>query len=176
MSIDGFSSALEALGQWLFLNSSFILGWTQIGYNGKNKSVKQYAMTVIACRKQKYRKQNWWPPQLSFWTKCRFSHVFFHIFQGPSHISGSFRDLFRGINRFRAFSGFSGVSGVAGHAEKSIFTINMHWAIWMHSKNIYRTDSLKSMSLWEWFWTKNKTVLLMKKGLSFSPGLFLMYF
>ena len=110
-----------------------------------------------------------------FGLNADFHMFFFHIFQGPSHISGSFRDLFRGINRFRAFSGFSGVSGVAGHPEKSIFTINMHWAIWMHSKNIYRTDSLKNMSLWEWFWTKNETVLLMKNGLSFFPGLFLMY-
>ena len=106
VSTDGFSSALEAL--------YCLPGWTQTGGNGKNKWVKQYAMIITACHRQKFRNQNWryGHQDNHFGLNANFDGPFFISFQGTSQFSGYFRDLFRG------FSGFLGVAGLLAHVKK----------------------------------------------------------
>ena len=107
------------------LDNDHLHGWTQTGENGKNKWGKQNTIIIIACRRRKFRNQNWRYGHQNnhFGLNADFCRLFFIFFQGPSQFSGYFRGVFRGINHFRGFSGLSGVSRVAGHPVKNLMVL-----------------------------------------------------
>ena len=77
--------------------------------------LKQYAMIIIACCRQKFRNQNWRYGYRNnhFGLNANFCGLFFHIFQGPSRfqdISGTLSGVSTISVVFQVFRGFRGCS------------------------------------------------------------------
>ena len=91
--------------------------WTMTVYldehkreNGKNKSVKQYTMIIIACSRRKFRNQNWRYGYRNnhFGLQADFSGL--HIFSGTIPVFRIIQGHFQGHQQFQGFSGFSEVA------------------------------------------------------------------
>ena len=91
--------------------------WTMTVYldehkreNGKNKSVKQYTMIIIARSRRKFRNQNWRYGYRNnhFGLQADFSGL--HIFSGTIPVFRIIQGHFQGHQQFQGFSGFSEVA------------------------------------------------------------------